>query len=147
MLPIQVLKVATNAAQLRELLKEGGLAAGKLGAFRDEHLVNLLNKGFSTLDMLATADEAMLTEPTPLPPALRRALVDKFNPPAPTASTGGSCSTCSARHEVLGGNTEQGSTDQECLRCVVDAVFGGQIMGTPYSCLLAVSLMADLMAV
>ena len=34
-----------------------------------------------------------------------------------------------------------------CLRCVVDAVFGGQIMGTPYSCLLPVAQMADLMAV
>ena len=27
-----------------------------------------------------------------------------------------------------------------CLRCIVDAVFGGQITGAPYSCLLAVAL-------
>ena len=106
-LPIQVL--ATTAAELRELLKQGGLAAGKLRAFRDEHLDILLNKGFSTPDMLATADEAMLTEPPSLPPALRRALVAQFNPAAaPTASTGGSCSICCAQCHMLGGNTGHG---------------------------------------
>ena len=108
MLPIQVLEVATTAAELRELLTQGGLAAGKLRAFTDTHLDIVLNKGFSTPDMLATVDEAMLAEPPSLPPALRRALVDKFNPPAPTASTGGSCSRRCARHQVLGGNTGHG---------------------------------------
>ena len=136
MLPIQVLKVATNAAQLRELLKEGGLPAGQLCGFREAHLENLLDKGLSTLQLLAKADEAVLIEPPALPRILRQALLDKFNPAAPTASTGGSCSTCCACHEVLGGITDQGSTDQGCLRRVVNAVFGGQIMGAPYSCLL-----------
>ena len=34
-----------------------------------------------------------------------------------------------------------------CLRCIVGAVFGGQIMGAPYSCLLAIALVADLIPV
>ena len=34
-----------------------------------------------------------------------------------------------------------------CLCCVVGAALCGQVMGAPYSCLLAVTLMADLMAV
>ena len=104
-LPLQVLEVANTAAELRELLTQGGLAARKLCGFRDEHLKNLLDKGLSTLDLIATADEAVLTEPPPLPLTLRRALLAKFNPDALTASTGESCSTCCARHQVLGGNT------------------------------------------
>ena len=95
-LPIRVLEVASNAAELRELLTQGGLAAGKLRAFTDEHLVHLLNKGFSTPEMLATVDEVMLREPPALPTALRRALVDQFNPATTTASTGGNSSTCCA---------------------------------------------------
>ena len=89
MLPTQVLKVATNAAQLRELLKEGGLPAGQLCGFRDAHLENLLDKGLSTLQLLAKADEAVLIEPPLLPRILRQALLDKFNPAALTASSGG----------------------------------------------------------
>lgn len=60
----EVLKVAKNAAQLRELLTEGGLPAEQLCGFRDSHLENLLNKGLSTLQLLATADKAVLIEPT-----------------------------------------------------------------------------------
>ena len=89
MLPTQLLKVATNAAQLRELLKEGGLPAGQLCGFRDAHLENLLDKGLSTLQLLAKADEAVLIEPPLLPRILRQALLDKFNPAALTASSGG----------------------------------------------------------
>lgn len=81
------------------------MAAGKLHAFTDEHLDILLRKGFSTPDMLTTADEDMLTEQPALPPAIRRALLSKYNPDALTASTGESCSTCCARHQMLGGNT------------------------------------------
>ena len=88
-LPTQLLKVATNAAQLRELLKEGGLPAGQLCGFRDAHLENLLDKGLSTLQLLAKADEAVLIEPPLLPRILRQALLDKFNPAALTASSGG----------------------------------------------------------
>ena len=94
MLLIQVLDIATNAAELRELLRRGGLAARELRGFRDEHLSTLLYKGLSTLELLATADEAVLTEPPLIPLILRRALLAKFNPDALTASTGASCSTC-----------------------------------------------------
>ena len=91
---MQMLEVATTAAELRRLLNEGGLPVGQLCGFRDAHLENLLDKGLSTLQLLAKADEAVLIEPPPLPRILRQALLDKFNPAAPTASTGGSCSTC-----------------------------------------------------
>ena len=112
MLPAQVLEVATAPAELRELLTQGGLAAGKLRAFTDEHLGILLRKGFCMPDTLATADEDMLTEQPALPPTIRRALLSKFNPDAPTASTPSKkpragfqacflfCSTLHCGHEV-----------------------------------------------
>ena len=84
--------MAKTAAELREPLRQGGLEARELRGFRDEHLDILLYKGLSTLELLATADEAALKEAPLLPVTLRRALLAKFNPAAPTASTGGSCS-------------------------------------------------------
>ena len=93
-LPMQMLEVATTAAELRRLLRQQGLAESKLLAFRDEHMEILLSKGLSTPGMLATAREATYTEPPPLPLALREALLDKFNPDALPAGTGRSCSTC-----------------------------------------------------
>ena len=93
-LRMQMSKGANTAAELRTLLSQAGLAASKLRGFRDKHLDNLLDKGLSTLDLLATADEAALTEPPPLPITLRRALLDKFNPGARPAGAGGSCSIC-----------------------------------------------------
>ena len=84
---MQKLELASSAAELQTLLEKQGLAEDLLACFQDAVLVNLLNKGFSTPDMLATADEDMLEEPPQLSPALRRTLLEQFNP-------GGSCSTC-----------------------------------------------------
>ena len=99
---MQMLEVATDAAELRTLLGQLGLEPSKLLAFTDEHMTILLSKGLSTPAMLANACEAAYTEPPPLPYALREALLDKFNPNALPAGTGGSCSTCCIRHQVPG---------------------------------------------
>ena len=93
-LPMQMLKVADTAAELRQLLSQEGLAADHLNWFEDADLDNLLDKGLCTWALFATADGDDLTEPPPLPPTLRRALLAKFNPDALTASTGGSCPAC-----------------------------------------------------
>ena len=93
-LPMQMLKVADTAAELRQLLSQEGLAADDLNWFEDADLDSLLEKRRCTWALLATADEAALLEPPPLPPTLRRALLAKFNPDALAASTGGSGSAC-----------------------------------------------------
>ena len=87
-LPMQMLEVANTAAELRQLLSQQGLAADYLNSFKDTDVDNLLDKRLCTRDLLAIADEAVLTEPPPLPRTLRRALLAKFNPVALTARTG-----------------------------------------------------------
>ena len=86
---LQMVERANNPAELRQLLKEEGLADNLLLGFNDEHLQNLLDKGFRTRGLLNLADVAALEKPPPLLPVLTTALLLKFNPAALTAGPGG----------------------------------------------------------
>ena len=85
---LQMLR-AKDPADLRQLLTEQGLAGGIVATFDDKQLQYLLDKGLVTPAMLAVADMAGLKEPPPIPHFLAKALVEKFNPAALTASSGG----------------------------------------------------------
>ncbi len=80
---------ANNPAELRQLLKEEGLADNLLLGFDDEDLQKLLDKGLRTRGLLNLADVAALERPPALLPILTTALLRKFNPAALTASPGG----------------------------------------------------------
>ena len=86
---LQMIRKATDPAELRQLLKEQGLAEDDVLAFEDEDLQNLLDKGLRTPGMLFRANVAVLDRPPPLPPILIEALLEKFNPAALTAGSGG----------------------------------------------------------
>ena len=86
---LQMIEKAKNPAELRQLLKEQGLAEDDILAFEDEDLQHLLDKGLRTPGSLFRADMAGLKEPPPVPHFLAKALVDKFNPAALTAGPGG----------------------------------------------------------
>ena len=86
---LQMIERANNPAELRQLLAEQGLADGIVDAFDNKQLQVLLDKGLATPAMLAMADMAGLKEPPPVRHFLAKALVDKFNPAASIASSGG----------------------------------------------------------
>ena len=86
---LQMIRKARNPAELRQLLKEQGLAEDDILAFEDEDLQNLLDKGLRTPGTLLRSNVAVLERPPPLPPIQIQALLEKFNPAALTAGPGG----------------------------------------------------------
>ena len=86
---LQMIRKARDPAELRQLLKEQGLAEDDILAFEDEDLQHLLDKGLRTPGTLLRATRAVLERPPPLPPIQIEALLEKFNPAALTAGPGG----------------------------------------------------------
>ena len=86
---LQMIERAENPAELRQLLAEQGLAESIVSLFANEELQILLDRGLVAPAMLALADMAGLEKPPPVRHFLAKALVDKFNPAALPASSGG----------------------------------------------------------
>ena len=86
---LQMIRKARDPAELRQLLKEQGLAEDDILAFEDEDLQHLLDKGFRTPGTLLRVNVAVLERPPPLPLVQIEALLEKFNPAALTAGPGG----------------------------------------------------------
>ena len=70
---------AETPADLRQVLRDEGLADGEVRAFSDSLLQDLLNKGLTTPEMLARADMAGLKEQPSIPHFLAQTNVENKN--------------------------------------------------------------------